>query len=1162
MNSSFIHLRLHTEFSLKDSCIRLDPLIQKIQDQSMPAVAITDFHNLFALVKFYKKAQSAGIKPIIGVDFSLQQTGTHSQTTNILLLAQNQNGYKNLIKLISRSYREGQMGGRPNILNDWLEENADGLIALSGAQKGAVGTALSAGRLDDARDSLKYFMGLFPDRFYIELQRTTRYGEEEYIKPAIHLANELQCPVVATNDVCFLNADEFEAHEARVCINEGRTLEDPRRDRRYSEKQFLRSSEDMSQLFKDIPEAIVNSLEIAKRCSLEIDLGKYFLPEFAVPDDISSNDYFINLAKKGLQERLSKRCDISPPRYSGEVYSERLENELLIITEMGFTGYFLIVMDFILWAKHNDIPVGPGRGSGAGSLVAYALKITDIDPLEYDLLFERFLNPERVSLPDFDIDFCMEGRDRVIDYVAERYGRAAVSQIVTFGTMAAKAVVRDVARVLGKSYSLGDKLSKMIPFEVGMTLKKAFDQEEDIQHFIQHDVEAEEIWALALQLEGITRNCGKHAGGVVIAPTQITDFTPIYCDENGSGIVTQFDKNDVEEAGLVKFDFLGLRTLTIINSAVKLINQLRIKTSQEILKIEDIPLDDISTFELMARAETTAVFQLESRGMKELIRKLGPDRFEDIIALVALFRPGPLQSGMVDDFINRKKGLSPISYPHPKYQHECLKSSLESTYGVILYQEQVMQIAREMGGYTLGGADLLRRAMGKKDVNKMAEQRSIFIQGAIEKGFTENLASNVFELMEKFAGYGFNKSHSAAYALIAYQTAWLKTHYPAQFMAATISSDMDKTDKVVSLIDECRVMELTLMPPDINSGEHQFSVSQDNHILYGLGAIKGIGEGPVNLIIEARKKDGNFSDLFDLCERVDARKVNKRIIEALIRAGALDDIGPDGAVGYSRAVMLASISEAMQLSQQKAWNEDSGIDDLFADSIMTKTQDRSLLYRLNVSPLSAKECLEGEKDTLGLFLTGHPIDEHLSELDLLSSMPISKLRASKSGCQIAGILIDIRIMKNKRGENFAILTIDDKTGRVEVSLFAEKYNIFSEMLVKDSLLVISGSVSQDEYSGGYKILAESVRTLYDIRCEKLNKLELLICNQSDQWVQTIEKILADYRNGNCRLYVTYSTEDYSAQLALGEEWQIKPCDDLLAKLKNEFGETNLRLHYE
>ncbi len=1162
MNSSFIHLRLHTEFSLIDSCIRLDPLIQKIQDQSMPAVAITDFHNLFALVKFYKKAQSAGIKPIIGVDFSLQQTGAQSQTTNILLLAQNQNGYKNLIKLISRSYREGQIRGRPNILKDWLEENADGLIALSGAQKGVVGTALSAGRLDDARDSLKHFMGLFPDRFYIELQRTTRYGEEEYIKPAIHLANELQCPVVATNDVCFLNADEFEAHEARVCINEGRTLEDPRRDRRYSEKQFLRSSEDMSELFKDIPEAIANSLEIAKRCTLEIDLGKYSLPKFAVPDNISPNDYFINLAKKGLQERLSKRCDISPLRYSGEIYSERLESELLIITEMGFTGYFLIVMDFILWAKNNDIPVGPGRGSGAGSLVAYALKITDIDPLEYDLLFERFLNPERVSLPDFDIDFCMEGRDRVIDYVAERYGRTAVSQIVTFGTMAAKAVVRDVARVLGKSYSLGDKLSKMIPFEVGMTLKKAFDQEEDIRHFIQQDVEAEEIWALALELEGITRNCGKHAGGVVIAPTQITDFTPIYCDENGSGIVTQFDKNDVEEAGLVKFDFLGLRTLTIINSAVKLINQLRTKTSQDILKIENIPLDDIPTFELMARAETTAVFQLESRGMKELIRKLGPDRFEDIIALVALFRPGPLQSGMVDDFINRKKGLSPISYPHPKYQHKCLKSSLEPTYGVILYQEQVMQIAREMGGYTLGGADLLRRAMGKKDVNKMAEQRSIFIQGAIEKGFTENLASNVFELMEKFAGYGFNKSHSAAYALIAYQTAWLKTHYPAQFMAATISSDMDRTDKVVSLIDECRVMDLTLMPPDINSGEHQFSVSPDNDILYGLGAIKGIGEGPVNIIIEARKKDGTFSDLFNLCERVDARKVNKRIIEALIRAGALDGIGPEGTVGYSRAVMLASISEAMKLSQQKAWNEDSGIDDLFADSIINKTQDRSLIYRLNVSPLSAKECLEGEKDTLGLFLTGHPIDEHLSELDLLSSMPIAKLRAMKSGCQIAGILIDIRIMKNKRGENFAILTIDDKTGRVEVSLFAEKYNIFSEMLVKDSLLVVSGSVSQDEYSGGYKMLAESISTLYDIRCERLNKLELLICEQSDQWVQTIETILADYRDGNCKFYVTYSTEEYSAQLALGEDWQIKPCDDLLAKLKNEFGEANLRLHYE
>ena len=1162
MNSTFIHLRLHTEFSLIDSCIRLDCLIQKVKDQAMPAVAITDFHNLFALVKFYKRAQSAGIKPIVGVDFSLQQTGAKSQPTNILLLAQNLVGYKNLIKLISRSYREGQEGGKPRIHDHWLQEGADGLIGLSGAQKGAIGAALSAGRYSDAKHLLTYFMNLFPDRFYLELQRTSRYGEEEYIELAIQLANELECPVVATNDVCFLNSDEFEAHEARVCINEGRTLEDPRRGRRYTAKQFLRSAADMSELFKDVPEAIANSVEIAKRCSLEIDLGKYSLPKFSVPDNVSPNDYFIKLSETGLQERLLKRPDISPLRYDREVYSERLKHELLIITKMGFTGYFLIVMDFILWAKNNDIPVGPGRGSGAGSLVAYALKITDIDPLEYDLLFERFLNPERVSLPDFDIDFCMDGRDKVIDYVAERYGRMAVSQIVTFGTMAAKAVVRDVARVLGKSYLLGDKLSKMIPFEVGMTLKKAFEQEKELQDFIERDAEAEEIWALAIELEGITRNCGKHAGGVVIAPTRITDFTPIYCDADGSGMVTQFDKNDVEEAGLIKFDFLGLRTLTIINSAVKLINDLRAEESQDHLRIEDIPLDDIKTFELMGRAETTAVFQLESRGMKELIRKLGPDRFEDIIALVALFRPGPLQSGMVDDFINRKKGLSPISYPHPQYQHECLKSSLEPTYGVILYQEQVMQIAQEMAGYSLGGADLLRRAMGKKDAKKMAEQRSIFMQGAIGKGFTENLASNVFELMEKFAGYGFNKSHSAAYALIAYQTAWLKAHYPSQFMAATISSDMDRTEKVVSLIDECRAMNLTLMPPDINSGEYQFSVNAHNHILYGLGAIKGIGEGPVKIIIEAREQDGAFSDLFDLCERVDSRKLNKRSIEALIKSGALDGVGPEGEVGYRRAVMLSSLNEALKLSQQKAWNQDAGIDDLFADQIMSKRGASAQIYCPNVPSLSTKVCLQGEKDTLGLFLTGHPIDEHLSELDLFSPTTIAKLRVIKSGCQIAGILIDVKVVRNKRGESFAFLTIDDKTGRVEVSLFAEKYNLFSELLVLDSLLVISGSVSQDEYSGGFKILADSVKSLYDVRCERLNKLELLICGEYDEWVQTVEKILTGYRDGECKFFVTYSTNNYSAQLDVGKEWHIKPRDDLIAKLKDEFGETSLRLHYQ
>ena len=843
MTAQFVHLRLHSEYSLVDGLVRIKPLAKKVAEMGMPAVALTDFNNFFGLVKFYKAAQGAGVKPILGADLLVQDETGEGSPTQLLLLVADQTGYQNLTKLISRAYQEGQRQAVPMIMKSWLNNHSDGLIALSGGRSGELGVALISGRSAEAEQMLLDYMQLFPNRFYLELQRTGRAGEEDYLHAAVDLASQFSCPVVATNDVRFIDAAEFEAHEARVCIHEGRALDDPRRERRYSENQYLRSAEEMVELFSDIPEAIQNSVEIAKRCTLDLRLGEYFLPDYPIPDGLTINEFFIKLSEEGLQERLVRLFDPQADDFpeTQKLYAERLRFELDIIIQMGFPGYFLIVMDFIRWAKDNQIPVGPGRGSGAGSLVAYALKITDLDPIEYDLLFERFLNPERVSMPDFDIDFCMEGRYRVIAYVAEQYGRDAVSQIVTFGTMAAKAVVRDVARVQGKSYGLADKLSKLIPFEVGMTLEKAVEQEEELKQFLDQDDEAAEIWGMALQLEGVSRNCGKHAGGVVIAPTIITDFSPVYCDDSGGGVVTQFDKNDVEEAGLVKFDFLGLRTLTIIDWAVRMINRTREAQGEELLDIEKIPLDDAATYEMMQRAETTAVFQLESRGMKELIKKLGPDRFEDIVALVALFRPGPLQSGMVDDFINRKKGRAEVSYPHAQYQHECLKPALEPTYGIILYQEQVMQIAQEMGGYTLGGADLLRRAMGKKNAAEMAKQRELFTQGAVSKGFAEDLASNIFDLMEKFAGYGFNKSHSAAYALVAYQTGWLKAHYPAEFMAATISSDMDKTDKVVTFIDECRAMKLVLLPPDVNQGQFHFSVDAQGRIIYGLGAIKGLG---------------------------------------------------------------------------------------------------------------------------------------------------------------------------------------------------------------------------------------------------------------------------------------------------------------------------------
>ncbi len=1164
MTTEFVHLRLHSEYSLVDGLVRIKPLAAKVAVMGMPAVAITDFNNFFGLIKFYKAVQGAGVKPILGADVLLsdQDEGT---ATQLVLLAADLKGYKNLTQLISRAYLEGQRQAVPIIDKSWLSTHSEGLIALSGGRGGEVGVALVSGRDADAEKALRQMMAIFPDRFYLELQRTHRADEEDYIHSAVALAQRCECPVVATNDVRFIKSSEFEAHEARVCIYEGRALDDPRRERRYSDSQYLKSPEEMAELFSDIPEAIENTIEIAKRCNVDLTFGEYSLPDYPIPEGMTIDEFLIQVSEESLDQRLADLFDTEAEDFkkTRDSYYQRLKFELDIIIQMGFPGYFLIVMDFICWAKDNKIPVGPGRGSGAGSLVAYALKITDLDPIEYDLLFERFLNPERVSLPDFDVDFCMEGRDKVIAYVAERYGRNAVSQIVTFGTMAAKAVVRDVARVQGKSYGLADKLSKMIPFEVGMTLEKAVEEEDTLQEFLKQDDEASEIWSMALQLEGISRNCGKHAGGVVIAPTEITDFSPIYCDDTGSGMVTQFDKNDVEEAGLIKFDFLGLRTLTIIDWAVQMINKDREANSEELLNIDHIPLDDTPTFQLMQRAETTAVFQLESRGMKELIKKLGPDRFEDIVALVALFRPGPLQSGMVDDFINRKKGRAEISYPHSQYQHECLKPALEPTYGIILYQEQVMQIAQVMGGYTLGGADLLRRAMGKKKADEMAKQRELFVSGAIEKGHSETLASNIFDLMEKFAGYGFNKSHSVAYALVAYQTGWLKTHYPAEFMAATISSDMDKTDKVVTFIDECRAMDLQLLPPDVNRGRYQFSVGDQGQVIYGLGAIKGLGEGPIENIIECREQGGAFTDLFDFCARVDGRKVNKRALDALIRSGALDEIGPEGEIGYRRAVMLAGMDQALKMAEQQARDASSGMTDLFGGAMVESKQQNPYESFLNTKSFSVKERLGGEKDTLGLYLTGHPIDEYEDELKHMLPQRIVDLRSDKEKSTVYGMVVGMRVLKNKRGDSFAFITLDDKSGRLELSVWAEQFDIYRNILSKDALLVVKGEVSEDSYTGGLKMVAESIQSIYEARCSKLEKLRISVTKADigNGWGGDFQSSLNDYKDGSCPVVLDYAHPTASGQFTLGKQWLVHPKDELISRLKEQFGSKNVNLDF-
>ncbi|HKJ77124.1 MAG TPA: DNA polymerase III subunit alpha, partial [Gammaproteobacteria bacterium] len=870
----------------------------------MPAVAVTDQNNLFALVRFYKKAQGAGIKPIVGVDIWVHNEEDPNQPTRLLLLCKDETGYRNLTRLISRAYLEGQHQGTPTVAREWFEGHTDGLIALSGGREGDVGQALLAGRRDEAAGLINQWLRRFGDNYYLELQRTGRSGEEDYLHAAVELAGAMSVPVVATNDVCFVRREDFDAHEARVCIHDGRTLDDPRRPHRYTDQQYLRTPEEMAELFADIPEALENTVEVARRCNLALNLGNYVLPDFPVPEGMSEEEYFRQQARQGLERRLARQFDVDAPGFAEQrkPYDERLEHELAVILQMGFPGYFLIVADFIQWAKRNDIPVGPGRGSGAGSLVAYALTITDLDPLRYDLLFERFLNPERVSMPDFDVDFCMEGRDRVIDYVAERYGREKVSQIITYGSMAAKAVVRDVGRVMGHPYGFVDQVAKLIPFEVGMTLDKAMEQEEALRERYDNEEEVQTLLDMARALEGITRNAGKHAGGVVIAPSRITDYAPLYCEPGGEGVVTQFDKDDVESVGLVKFDFLGLRTLTIIDWALENLREARGDADK--LDITAIPLDDPDAFRLLKACQTTAVFQLESRGMKELISRLQPDTFEDIVALVALFRPGPLQSGMVDDFVNRKHGHQKVEYPHPD-----LEPILQPTYGVILYQEQVQRIAQVLANYTLCGVDLLRRAMGKKKPEEMAKQREIFMEGATGRGVDKDTATYIFDLMEKFAGYGFNKSHSAAYALVSYQTAWLKAHHPACFMAATLTADMDNTDKVVTLVDECQAMGLALGPPDINRSGHRFTVAPDGGIVYGLGAIKGVGEGAIEGIVRERG-NGRYTDLFDFCRRIDLKKANRRVLEALIRAGALDDLGPN------RATLVASLPQALRLAEQ------------------------------------------------------------------------------------------------------------------------------------------------------------------------------------------------------------------------------------------------------
>ena len=1152
---------------MMDGIVRIKPFVEAVAEHLMPAAAITDSCNLFALIKFYNAATRAGIKPILASDIWVASEKDGEDPSLLVLLARNETGYKNLIELLSRAYSEGQKSGRATLTRSWIAEQSEGIIALSAGKDGDVGRAILAGNIVRAEKLTRQWMSIFKDDFYLELHRTGRAGEEEYIYHAVELAMTLNCALVATNDVRFLRRDQFEAHEVRVCIHDSRTLDDPRRERRYVEEQYLKSTDEMVRLFSDLPEAIENTVEIARRCNVDVDLGNYYLPEYPVPEGQTIESLLIELSRQGLNGRLAHIFDPASAQYAQQrkPYEERLEFELGVINSMGYSGYFLIVMEFIQWARDRDIPVGPGRGSGPASLVAYSLKITDIDPLAYDLLFERLLNPERVSLPDFDIDFCIEGRDRVIQHVAELYGREAVSQIITFGTMAAKAVVRDVARVQGKPYWLADKLSKLIPFEPGMTLERALDEEPLLREFVESDEDAEEIMEMAFKLEGLVRNVGKHAGGVVIAPTRLTDFSPTYCDESGGGLMTQFDMNDVEQVGLVKFDFLGLRTLTIINNAVKSINVRRSAAGDTPIDINAIDLEDPPIYENLKQAKTTAVFQLESRGMKDLLKKVEPSRFGDIVALVALFRPGPMQ--LIDDFVKRKQGIEEVDYLHPSLKHV-----LEGTYGVMLYQEQVMQIAQVLAGYSLADADLLRRAMGKKKPEEMAQQREVFLAGTKARGVDPDQANHIFNLMEKFAGYGFNKPHSVCYALIAYQTAWLKHYYPADFMAAVLSADMQNTDKVVINVEECREMKLDVLPPDINRGVYRFVAKDMNSIVYGLGAIKGLGEGPVETIVNSREKNGHFKDLFDFCNRVDSRKANRKAIDALIGCGALDELvqttsSHHDQIGYKRALLFANQEDAVQLADQKARNAESGHTDLFGEvSLKASNEDDCYHHFENLRCLTLKDRLVKERDTLGLYLTGHPIDVYRPELRYLAKTQICNLRVSKDEQSIAGLIVATRTMRNRQGETIAFVTLDDGTGRVEVAVFADILEQHREKLQKDSILVIKGTTGSDDYTGGIRMRANEVYRLVDARQKNLVKLRLNVSGNAlnGDFVQELEQILAPYKEvqgAGCRFAVAYSGRDASAEVILGDEWRIKPDDDLIEALKDHYGTDQVHLDY-
>ena len=1155
INFMFVHLRLHSEFSVVDGTNRIDDAVQVAADDKQPALALTDLNNLFGTIKFYKQARSKGVKPLLGAEIYLESlTQDSNHLSKMILLVQSQQGYLNLCELLSRGWTQNVHKAVGVIKLAWLQELSQGLIALSGAQSGPVGQALVQGDLSRASELALQIAGIFPHRFYIELQRAGRADDEAHVVAAVQLASHLNLPVVATHPVQFTKPDDYEAHEARVCISEGEILGNQRRIRKFTREQYFKSSAQMLELFADIPSAVANTLEIAKRCNVSLVLGKPQLPDYPTPNGMAIDEYFRFSSHEGLKERLAHLYpDAAKRALERSRYAERLEFEINTILKMGFPGYFLIVGDFINWAKNNGCPVGPGRGSGAGSLVAYSLKITDLDPLQYNLLFERFLNPERVSMPDFDIDFCQTNRDRVIDYVKDKYGRNAVSQIVTFGTMAARAAIRDVGRVLDMSYTFCDGISKLIPNKPGqhITIEGAIKAEPILAERLEKEDEVKTLLALAQKLEGMTRNVGMHAGGVLIAPGKLTDFCPLYQQPGSESAVSQFDKDDVEAAGLVKFDFLGLATLTILEIARKFI-QTRHK-GQENFAFENIPLDDAATYRLFQDGKTEAVFQFESRGMQGMLRDARPTRLEDLIALNALYRPGPMD--LIPSFVARKHGREKVDYPHP-----LVEGMLSETYGIMVYQEQVMQTAQILGGYSLGGADLLRRAMGKKKAEEMAEHREIFRKGAAGNNIPAHKADEIFDLMERFAGYGFNKSHAAAYSLLAYHTAWVKVHYTAEFFCSNMTVEMGDTDKLKVLYEDAIKMGMTFEAPNINRGTHRFEPISDKTIRYGLAAIKGSGEQAIEAIVAARESGGAFTSLYDFSRRVDRSRLNKRTVEALIKAGAFD------CLDLNRASLLASVDRAFDFAAASEANANQGgLFDMGDDTHGSSQQEPDLV---NAMPWGVKERLTQEKTALGFYLSGHLFDEVDREVRSFVKTRIDDLMDSRDAQLLTGIVSDMRVINGQRGR-LAIFKLDDKSGMIEATADEATMNAYRNILRDDELVVVMGKVQNDRFSGGLRLSINQAWDLNQARCRFGKYLRVAV----NGTVPDVARIVREHparveasEQGNLvrglvvRLQVL--REGANAEIELGDNAKFFPSDAALASWMAQAHQGQAQIIYE